>query len=190
VAELKPVPLPLFVNESADIQAIAPSDVDLAADRLLGTIDAACQSADCFPGRLDAALGAALARIASEPDLIAMLTRLDAPAPVRVLQRSVWDSCATRLRAAAEHSGVQCAGGHNEEPLFVEKFLVAAVWFEVSRALHDDKTDLLPERAGDLRAFILIYYSDPAPIDLPKPRETFSRSAVRSRPGAVPAGSD
>ncbi|HEX3733536.1 MAG TPA: hypothetical protein VHU86_00125 [Solirubrobacterales bacterium] len=140
------------MSEPIDTEA---RDVDLAAERLLGAIEAGCESALDFPGKLDAALGAAFALLATEPDLIPPLTSYCAPEPARAQQHSFCATCAARLRAAAES-----AGSRDEHLLpLVETFLVAAVKFEASRALFEDKTSLLPGRAPDFRDLILGYYA-------------------------------
>jgi hypothetical protein len=135
---------------------IAPLDVDLAAERLLGAIEAGCESSPAFPAQVDAALAAALALFAAEPDLIRVLTARPVPKPVLARQLSCRKTCAARLRAAAERTT-----GFEQHPPFVEPFLVAAVQFQLTRAVGEGETDRLPESHPDLRDFILAYYGDP-----------------------------
>jgi hypothetical protein len=137
-------------------ELISPLDVDLSAERLLGAIDAACEPAAGFTAQLDAGLGAALALFAAEPALIHSLTARPVSKPVLARQLSCREACAARLRAAAERT--PDLEGH---PPFVEPFLVAAIQFQLTRALGEGETDRLPESGPDLRNFILAYYADP-----------------------------
>ncbi|HEX3361276.1 MAG TPA: hypothetical protein VHS74_09825 [Solirubrobacterales bacterium] len=144
------------MTEPADSPAISLPEVDLAAERLLNVIDAACESAVDFPDQLDAALGAILALFAAEPELIRALTDRSVPELVLDRQRRCRKSCVARLRAAADR-----AADIEARPLAVEPFLVASVQFQVSRALRDGETHLLPESRRDLRDFLLVYYREP-----------------------------
>jgi hypothetical protein len=144
------------MNDPTHARAFAPQDVDLAAERLLDTVDSACEAAPGFPAQVEASLDSAFALLAAEPDLAHYLVARSADNAINDAQRAFGAACAARLRAAGERAGTP-----SDRPSFTERFLVAALQFEVSRCLDYEELDRLRERVADLRAFILAYYSEP-----------------------------
>ncbi|MFL5833842.1 MAG: hypothetical protein ACJ76B_07665 [Solirubrobacterales bacterium] len=139
---------------------ISPQDVDLAAERVLAVVDAACESAAGFLAQLDAALDSSLALLAAEPEVAQRLVCRSSEKPTAAAQRAFDAACAARLRAAADR-----AGARSDRPQFVERYLIAAVQFKVTHCLREDEMSLLPDEVADLRDFIFANYSEPGRIE-------------------------
>jgi hypothetical protein len=137
---------------------VSAAAYDLGAERLLGAIALACDPHTPFAEQVEAALGAALALFAAEPDL----ARLLVPRPYGGGEEALrshrrWrERYADLLRRAVERAPE--AAGH---PRFLEPTLIGGVYFQIARYLLDGRAEELPNLLPDLREFLLVYYLGP-----------------------------
>ncbi|MFL5833843.1 MAG: hypothetical protein ACJ76B_07670 [Solirubrobacterales bacterium] len=152
----RPAPLPhTSLSERTQTSEVSPQDVDLAAERVLAVVDAACESAAGLLAQLDAALASSLALLSAEPEVAHCLVCRSAEKPTVAAQRAFEAACAARLRAAAERAGAVI-----DRLPFIERYLIAAVQSKVTHCLRENEMSLLPDLVPDLRDFIFAMYSE------------------------------
>lgn len=148
------------MGERADNQApapIAPIDVDLAGQRLLMEMDAACEACATFSERVVAALRTALERFAAQSDLRCLLFAPGDSAPLAQRQIHWQEIFATRLRAAA-----RLRAGVPAPPMFLERTLMISVGAQISDWLAAGELRPLGARVAALAELILTSYPEPA----------------------------
>lgn len=145
-------------------EPLAPADAgdyEAGAERLLGEITAACESATNFPQRVEAALRATLELFAAEPELGLLLTISPAAEDELAARRHErWqERFGNLLRAAASRS--PSAGAH---PPFVEPILIAGLRWQIASRLITDGAEDLEDLLPGLMEFLLACYFGPYDI--------------------------
>jgi hypothetical protein len=141
----------------APIAPIAPIDVDLAGQRLLMDVSAACEASATFPEQVVAALHTALECFSAQSDLRCLLLAPGASADLAKRQIHWQQVFAARLRAAAKRRA-----GTQAPPMFLESTLMVNVGAQIGDWLAAGDLQPLGARVVTLAELILTYYPEPA----------------------------
>jgi hypothetical protein len=135
---------------------------DPAAERLLRTVEVACDRHADFAAKVESALRVTLASLGSRPDLARLLTvePYIAGKDAARHHRHLLECFGDLLRVAAE-SGTD-APSH---PPFVEPTIVAGVASQISRCVLADRGEQLEQLLPELLEFMLAFYLDSAEVN-------------------------
>jgi hypothetical protein len=132
---------------------------ELGAERLQAAVIDACAGRADFPGRLEAALRAALGMLASDPDLAYQLTvqpYLGADEQDLTALQSWVGRFGDLLRDAA--AAYSAADSH---PRFAEPFLIGGIRFQIARLTLSGEAGELRRLLPSTLEFLLAFYMEP-----------------------------
>lgn len=141
----------------------AAESYERGAERLLGTITAACEPGAAFAEQVEAALSAILALFATEPELgrLLMMRPFDGGDDEVIDRYLHWQRrYGELLGAAAAHDPAAYA-----HPPFVAPALVSGVCWRISQWLQAHRAEDLAELLPDLLEFVFVSYFGAARAD-------------------------
>jgi AcrR family transcriptional regulator len=144
-----------FYNHFANKQEAVLAAHDLIFERFVGLIMRACNAEAQWPGKVKAAIHAALEFAAAEPEQAQLLT-LDALAANFEVARRVLDSSdhLTALLSAGRRESAQA----DNLPRLIEKALIGAISATVASRLMNGEPERLPELEPQLVELTLMPY--------------------------------
>jgi hypothetical protein len=135
--------------------ATVTESYERGAERLLKTVTAACEPSAPFTERIEAALRAALALFATEPELGRLLTMRPFDGRDEVIGPYMhWQRRYGELLAAA---AARDPGAYRHPP-FVAPALVSGVCWRISQRFQAEGAECLEELLPDLLEFVFVSY--------------------------------
>lgn len=147
---------------------------EVGAECLQAAVLDACASRADFPGRLEAALRAALDLLASDPELAYQLTVQPClgsrEQDLKALQRWVGRFGELLREAAATYTAA------NSCPRFMEPFLIGGIRFQIARLTLSGEASELGRLLPSALEFLLAFYVEPPQV------QALARAALDAQP--------